>query len=146
MMQDIDPMPWGALDRFQVHFIVKKEIPGSRVADYVAKTKLCTTGRFGAKKVVSVSWIGGGISSSSSSSGKNDSSSDDNGSLASKLNGDTALNEMIAQQLVDKASIVVDPTDNAIRIYSKWQNSHDLGISKQMFEIYDKIAAHIKSI
>ena len=24
-MQDPDPLPWGALDRFQAHFIVKKD-------------------------------------------------------------------------------------------------------------------------
>ena len=124
-MQDPNPLPWGALDRFQAHFIVRKDI-ASNVLDYTAKAVLNTRGHFGGKEVVSVSWNGG--------------------KLASILNDDSTLNEMIAQQSVRDASIIVEPTENAVRIHSKWQNRHDLGISKEMFEIYDKIAGHIKSL
>ena len=38
-MQDPNPLPWGALDRFQAHFIVRKEA-GAGFGNYVAKTKL----------------------------------------------------------------------------------------------------------
>ena len=42
------------------------------------------------------------------------------GSLASKLNADTELNEMIAKQSVKDATIYVEPTEVAVRIRSKW--------------------------
>ncbi len=125
MMQDPNPLPWGALDRFQAHFIVRKDI-SFNAPDYVARTILETRGRFGAKEVVSARW--------------------DGGSLATILNDDTILGEMISKRPVRDASITVEPTENAVRIYSKWQNRHDLGISKEMFEIYDRIAGHVKNL
>lgn len=124
-MQDTDPLPWGAQDRFQTHFIVRKDI-GTNISDYLTQTKLTTSGHFGAKKLVSVSWTGG--------------------RLASVLNEDLALNQMLLGLSVNDAHITVEPTDGAIRIHSKWQNSYDLGISKETFAIYDKIAGHIKNL
>ncbi len=125
-MQDPNPLPWGALDRFQAHFIVRKNA-GSAFGNYVAKTKLTTKGHFATKTVVQVQWIG-------------------SGSLASKLNEDVQLNEMIAKQSVKDATIYVEPTVTAIRIRSKWDNHIAFGITKDLFEIYDRIAGHIKSI
>lgn len=125
-MQDPNPMPWGALDRFQAHFIVRKDV-GTSVGNYVAKTKLITKGHFGSKKILKVEWEGPG-------------------SLASKLNQDVELNELIAKQSLKDATIYVEPTDEAVRIRGKWYNHISFGISKEMFEIYDEIAGHIKSI
>ena len=125
-MQDPNPLPWGALDRFQAQFIVKKET-GRNYNNYVAKTKLTTKGHFASKSVTKVEWIG-------------------YGSLASKLNADTDLNEMIAKQSVKDATIYVEPTVKAVRIRSKWDNHIAFGITNELFEIYDKIAGHIKSI
>jgi len=34
----------------------------------------------------------------------------------------------------------------AIRIRSKWDNHIAFGITKELFEIYDRIAGHIKSV
>ena len=134
-MQDPNPLPWGAQDRFQAHFIVQqfpdKELPPGRESESwrlrrVARTKLKTTGHFGSKKVVSVTWEGG--------------------KLAEDLNSDSSLNEMITNQSVDDATIFVDPSNNGIRIYGKWKNSHDFGITKELFDIYNNIADHIKKI
>ncbi|MHA7647004.1 hypothetical protein [Nitrosopumilus sp. S4] len=125
-MQDPNPMPWGALDRFQAHFIVRKD-PGDSVGNYVAKTKLTTKGHFGSKKIVKVDWDGPGT-------------------LATKLNADVELNELIAKQSLKDATIYVEPTDGVVRIRSKWDNHISFGISKELFEIYDKIAGHIKSV
>ena len=47
-MQDPNPIPWGALDRFQAHFIVRKDTR-SGFNNYIAKTKLTTQGHFAAK-------------------------------------------------------------------------------------------------
>ena len=125
-MQDPNPMPWGALDRFQAHFIVKRD-SGRDVGNFVAKTKLKTQGHFSSKTVVKVTWDGPG-------------------SLASALNSDLELNEMIAKQSIKDATIYVEPTDDVVRIRSKWDNHIDFSISKELFEIYDKIAGHIKSV
>ena len=123
-MQDPNPLPWGAQDRFQTHFIVDKQ--ALEPLDYTARTILSTQGHFGSKKVIGVTWNGG--------------------KLADVLNQDSALSELIVKQSVKDATIYVDPTNNGIRIYGKWKDSFDFGINKEMFEIYDKIAGHIKSL
>ena len=123
-MQETEPLPWGALDRFQAHFIVRKTF--AKDQDVTAKTVLKTKGHFGGKQVVSVSWIGG--------------------KLAQVLNQDTALNELIAKQTPKDASIFVEPTEKGVRIHNKWKNHLEFNISKELFEIYDKIAGHIKSL
>ena len=125
-MQDPNPLPWGALDRFQAQFIVRKNA-GSSAVHYTAKTSLTTQGHFGSKIVTKVAWNG-------------------YGDLATKLNSDTELNEMIAKQSIKDATIYVEPTDTAIRIRSKWDNHIAFGITKELFEIYDRIAGHIKSV
>lgn len=124
MMQDPNPLPWGAQDRFQAHYVVKKNTEDSY--QYTARTVLSTKGHFGSKTVSGVRW--------------------DGGKLADVLNGDASLNEMIKSQSPNDATIFVDPTENAIRIYGKWKNSFEFGITKELFEIYDKIAGHIKAL
>ncbi len=122
-MQDPNPLPWGAQDRFQAHFIVKRQAEKS--IDLTARTVLETSGHFGTKKVTKVEWEGGKI--------------------ADTLNSDLVLNELIAQQSVDDATITIDPTSKGVRIYGKWKNSFEFKLSKAQFEIFDKIAGHIKS-
>ena len=134
-MQDPNPLPWGAQDRFQAHFIVQQfpdgELSSGKESESwrlrrVARTRLKTTGHFGSKKVVSVTWEGG--------------------KLAEDLNTDSALSQMIVNQSVNDATIFVDPTDNGIRIYGKWKNSFDFGVTKELFDIYNNIAGYIKKI
>ena len=128
-MQDPNPLPWGAQDRFQAHFVVQQEI-GNDTESWrlrrVARTRLKTTGHFGSKKIIGVTWEGG--------------------KLAEDLNADSSLNEMIAKQPINDATIFVDPTDNGIRIYGKWKNSYDFSITKELFDIYNNIAGYIKKI
>ena len=125
-MQDPNPLPWGALDRYQAQFIVRKNA-GSSAVHYTAKTSLTTQGHFGSKIVTKVAWNG-------------------YGDLATKLNSDTELNEMIAKQSIKDATIYVEPTVAAFRIRSNWDNHIAFGITKELFEIYDRIAGHIKSV
>ncbi len=125
-MQDPNPLPWGALDRFQAHFIVRKNV-GSSAVHYTAKTSLTTQGHFGSKVLTKVKWTG-------------------SGDLATKLNSDTQLNEMIAKQSIKDATIYVEPTDTAIRIRGKWDNHISFGITKELYEIYNRIAGHIKAV
>ena len=128
-MQDPNPLPWGAQDRFQAHFVVQQDI-GNDTESWrlrrVARTRLKTTGHFGSKKIIGVTWEGG--------------------KLAEDLNADSSLNEMIASQSVNDAIIFVDPTDNGIRIYGKWKNSYDFSITKELFDIYNNIAGYIRKV
>jgi len=122
-MQDPNLAPWGAQDRFQAHFIVRKT---GYPMDFTARTILSTKGHFRFKKVSSVKWNGGKI--------------------ADALNHDSALNKLISKQTVNDATIFVEPTENEVRIHGKWNNHFDFGITKEMFQIFDKIAGHIKSL
>ena len=124
-MQDTNPMPWGALDRYQAHFIVRKQTDHG--INYVSKTKLTTKGHFSSKTILKVDWDG-------------------SGSLASRLNEDSTLNEMMTKQSIPDATIYIEPTDGAIRIINKWKNNLEFGITKELFEIYDRIAGHIKNV
>ena len=124
-MQDPNPLPWGAQDRFQAHFIVKQD-SGEKLLRFTARTNLKITGHFGSKKITDVTW--------------------DGGELAEQLNADLSLNKMIRKQSINDATIFVDPTDNGIRIYGKWKNSYDFSVTKELFEIYDKIAGYIKKL
>ena len=124
-MQDPNPTPWGTQDRYQAHYIVRvKNIENA--LDYTARSKLSTTGHFGSKKITDVNWNGGKISN--------------------VLDSDTSLKELILQQSPNDAIISIEPTNEGVRIYGKWKNGFELGISKELFEIYDKIAGHIKNI
>ena len=124
-MQDPNPLPWGTQDRFQAHFIVRKDLSESDKGLF-AETKLTTKGHFGSKKLTGVQWEGGKI--------------------ADLLNNDAELTSMILKQSIKDAQIRVDPTKNGVRIYGKWKNSNEFGISKDLFAIYDKIAFHIKNL
>ncbi len=124
-MQDPNPTPWGTQDRYQAHYIVRvKNIENA--LDYTARSKLSTSGHFGSKKITDVNWNGGKISN--------------------VLDSDTSLKELILQQSPNDAIISIEPTNEGVRIYGKWKNGFELGISKELFEIYDKIAGHIKNI
>ena len=125
-MQDPDPMPWGAQDRFQAHFIVRKEVDDSQLLDFTARTKLQTKGYFGSKTIIGIKWVGG--------------------KLAEKLNENTSLSEQIISQSVNDAMITIEPTNNGVRIFGKWKNEYEFGITNDLFSIYDEIAGHIKKI
>ena len=124
MMQDPNPLPWGAQDRFQAHFIVRRDT--SDYARFVARTVLDTSGHFGSKKVTAVKWNGGEI--------------------ADILNADTELNKKIAANAPRDADIWIEPTGKGVRIRGRWKNHLAFGITKEAFQIYDKIAGHIKSL
>lgn len=124
MQNDPNPMPWGALDRYQAHFIVRAP---DTDADIFVRTNLVTSGHFAAKKIVSVRWEG------------------TDHVLLHNLNEDNELNEMIAKQSVKDASICVEQTVDHFRIHGKWNDSATFVITRSLFEIYDRIAGHIKS-
>ena len=66
--------------------------------------------------------------------------------ISDTLNSDTSLKEMIVKQTPNDAVISIEPTNQGVRIYGKWKNGFEFGVSKELFEIYNKIAGHIKNI
>lgn len=127
-MQDPNVMQWGALDRYQAHFIVRiPNYDNAQNIDIYAQTTLKTKGHFAAKRVTSVSWIG------------------NNGQLLDLLNKDNDLNGMIARQTVWNAKIHIEQTGENIRIHGRWNDKASFGIEPDMFEIYDRIAGHIRA-
>ena len=123
MTQELNPVPWGAQDRFQAHFIVKTRSNVSS-ENILTRTKLETKGHFASKRVTGVQWMGG--------------------ALAEALNADTELKNMMTRLSYYDAQITIEPTKGAIRIYGKWRDSHDFTITKELFAVYDRIASHIK--
>lgn len=123
MAQDLNPQPWGAQDRYQAHFIVRVENP-LNFDDFIAKTKVKARGHFGRKKVGDVEWLGGDI--------------------ADRLNSDSELKSMILNLSYSDAFIWVEPTKKGIRIHGRWKSSQDLGVTKELFDVYDRIASHVK--
>ncbi len=123
MTQDLNPISWGAQDRYQAHFIVKshRNIPEE---DFLARSKLKTKGYFASKKVTGVTWVGG--------------------SLADTLNADTTLGAMMTKLSYNDAQIVVEPTKAGVRIYGKWMDSSNFSMTKELFAVYDRIALNIK--
>lgn len=115
-------MPWGALDRFQAHYVVRRGGAHALAARTVVKTE----GRLGAKKVVRVSWSGAGP-------------------LADALNADGELNAMIAAMGRRGASIMVEPTESGVRIHGPWRAAHEFGVTAEEFGVYDRIAGHVKA-
>ncbi|MFZ1077642.1 MAG: hypothetical protein WAN47_09480 [Nitrosotalea sp.] len=126
MSQDLNPSPWGAQDRFQAHFIVKTKNQLADTDDLLAKTKLNTEGHFSTKKVSGIEWVGGNLTAS--------------------LNSDEELKNMILKLPPNDALIWVEPTKKGIRIHGKWKSSQELGITKELFDVYDRIASHIKKL
>lgn len=125
MPQDPNPAPWGAMDRFQAHYIVNVTCDGPYIP--LARTSLNTKGHFASKELESVYWDG-------------------LGPLPVTLNNDEELKNMILKQGVRDAAIFIEPTGDIVRIHGKWKNHLEFGVTKEQFEIYDRIAGHIKEL
>ena|ERR1700687_1778229 len=124
MTQELNPVPWGAQDRFQAHFIVKTHQRDVSEEDFLARPTLETKGYFASKRVTGVKWIGG--------------------TLADVLNSDAELKNMMTRLSYEDAHITVEPTKGDIRIYGKWKDSYNFVMTKELFAVYDRIASNIK--
>src|SRR5919198_3932919 len=122
--QDPTPLPYGPLQYYQAHYIVKLE--GDANGDVLARCKPVTRGHFSSKRVVDVKWTG-----------------DDK--FAQILQHDTKLTEMLKEVMLHEGEIRVDPMDDHVRIYGKWIHEDAFAFNQTMFEIADRIAGHIKT-
>ncbi len=123
MTQDLNPISWGAQDRYQAHFIVRTT-KGISEDDFLARAQLQTKGHFASKRVTGVQWIGG--------------------ALADELNSDDTLKTMMIKLPYHDAQISIEPTKGGIRIHGKWKDSYEFSMTKELFAVYDRIALDIK--
>jgi hypothetical protein len=121
--QDPSPLPYGALQYYQVHYIV--QVASDNNEKFLAKCEPITSGHFGNKRVGGVRWTGV------------------NG-FPEILQGDSKLTDMLKEVMLREGEIRVDPQDDHIRIYGKWHHEDKFGFNETMLEIADRIAMHIK--
>lgn len=123
--QDATPLPYGALDYYQVHYIVETG-DETNTQKFLAKCEPITKGHFSEKRVVAVKWIGASA-------------------FADKLQQDERLTELLKQVLLHEREVRVDPLDGHVRIYGRWNHEENLKANPTMVEIADIIAGYIKA-
>ena len=123
-MPDATPLPYGALDRYQVHFIV--ETTGADTEQFLARCERITKGHFGDKRVVAVKWTG-------------------SSAFVDTLQNDARLTELLKKVLLREGEIRVDPLDGHVRIYGRWSYEEGLQPDAALVEAADVIAGHIKA-
>ena len=123
-MLDANQLPYGALDRYQVHFIV--ETGDADTEQFLARCERITKGHFGDKRVVAAKWTG-------------------TGAFADTLQNDAHLTELLKKVLLAEGEIRVDPLEGHVRIYGQWRHEEALEVDAAMVEVVDVIAGHIKA-
>jgi hypothetical protein len=119
-------VPYGALDYYQVHYIVDAKNHAYDPSMFLARCHPITKGHLSKKRIVGTKWEGD--------------------RLADILGADLELEETIKQILYQEGEIRVDPLEDHIRIYGKWRNEDQLKFSPKMFDAADRIAGHIKKL
>jgi hypothetical protein len=116
------PPSYGALDYFQLHFIVM----GSDInpSELVAKCKATTSGHFSRKHVVTVNWEGGKI--------------------ADIVSKDQQLDSYLRNVLLEEGEIYIDPLEDHVRIYGKWKHQQELRVYEELVQTMDRICYHVK--
>lgn len=119
-------VPYGALDYYQVHYIVETKNHVYDPALFLSRCHPITKGHFSNKRIVGIKWEGD--------------------RLADILRADLELEVIVKQILYEEGEIRVDPLEDHIRIYGKWRNEDQLKFSPKMFDAADRIAGHIKKL
>lgn len=122
--QDPVPLPYGSLQYYQVHYVLKSE--SKENGSFLARCEPVTKGHFGSKRVVNVRWTG-------------------IADFVEVLQQDAKLTEMLKEATLREGEIRIDPLDDHIRIYGKWIHEDTFAFNQAMLEIADRIAGHIKS-
>ncbi|MGH9991018.1 MAG: hypothetical protein ACREAZ_00005 [Nitrososphaera sp.] len=121
--QDPNPLPYGALQYYQVHFIVQLE--SDENDEFLARCEPITKGYFGSKRVIAVRWTGAS-------------------KFTDLLQSDDRLTEMLKDAILQEGEIRIDPQDDHIRIYGSWKHEDKFSFNGTMLEIADRIAMHMK--
>ena len=123
--QDPNPLPYGALPYYQVHYIIRSlniEDPALFMARCVPVLGASLRNR----DVVGLRWIGG--------------------RLAERLRSDKALSEMLQPLIREEGEISIDPQKDRIRIYAKWKREDKLRFEPNFFKAVERIATIIREL
>jgi len=123
--QDPNPLPYGALPYYQVHFIVDS-VKVVDPAIFMAKCEPITRGHFRNKSVIDLQWSGG--------------------RLAGILKSDRTLFEMLMPLMLDEGEISIDPQNNRVRIYTRWKREDNLKFNLKLFNAIERIATTIRQL
>jgi hypothetical protein len=122
---DPNPLPYGALPYYQVHFIVDS-VKVVDPAIFMAKCEPLTRGHLRNEAVIDLQWSGG--------------------RLADLLKSDKTLSEMLMPLMLDEGEISIDPQDNRVRIYTSWKREDNLKFSLSFFKAIERIATTIRQL
>ena len=114
---------YGALDYFQMHFIVMGSV--SNPSDLIAKCKASTSGHFSKKHVVRINWEGGKI--------------------AEIVSNDQQLDSFLRNVMLEEGEIYIDPLEDHVRVYGKWQHQQELRLYEELVQTMDRICYHVKA-
>jgi hypothetical protein len=123
--QDPNPLPYGALPYYQVHYIVGSlHIPDREL--FTARCVPITKGRLAKKRVTELQWRGG--------------------RLAELLKSDKDLSEMLLPLMQEEGEINIDPQEDRVRIYTKWKREDKIGFDLKFFKAAERIATVIRKL
>lgn len=114
---------YGALDYFQMHFIVMGSV--SNPSDLIAKCKASTSGHFSKKHVVRINWEGGKI--------------------AEIVSNDQQLDSFLRNVMLEEGEIYIDPLEDHVRVYGKWKHQQELRLYEELVQTMDRICYHVKA-
>lgn len=118
-----DNLPsYGALDYFQMHFIVMGRVRNP--SELIAKCKAKTSGLFSKKHAIKVDWEGGKITEI--------------------LSKDQQLDSYLRNVLLDEGKIYIDPLEDHVRVYGKWKHQQELRLYEELVQAMDRICYHVK--
>ncbi|MDW0119956.1 MAG: hypothetical protein QOK64_05490, partial [Nitrososphaeraceae archaeon] len=116
---DPNPLPYGALPYFQIHYLVEP-VNISNPSSYMAKCRAKTKGHFGEKRITEIEWVGG--------------------RLAERLASDKELTEMLKPLMLKEGEISIDPQKDRVRVYTKWKREDKLQFDPEFFQVVERIA------
>ena len=123
--QDPNPLPYGALPYFQIHYLIEP-VNITTPSSYMAKCRAKTKGHLEEKKVTEIKWVGG--------------------RLADRLASDKELTEMLKPLMLKEGEISIDPQKDRVRVYTKWKREDKLQFDPEFFQVVERIANTIKKL
>lgn len=122
---DPNPLPYGALPYFQIHYLVEP-VNVSTPSSYMAKCRAKTKGHFEEKRITEIEWVGG--------------------RLAERLGSDKELTEMLKPLMLKEGEISIDPQKDRVRVYTKWKREDKLQFDPEFFQVVERIARTIRKL
>lgn len=122
---DPNPLPYGALPYFQIHYLVEP-VNVSTPSSYMAKCRAKTKGYSEEKRITEIEWIGG--------------------RLAERLASDKELAEMLKPLMLKEGEISIDPQKDRVRVYTKWKREDKLQFDPEFFQVVERIARTIRKL